>query len=198
MPSVPLSLYFWRKIIKSYSTSLILTNSLSLPLLFHFLPLSAPPFPLLALPPTLAYIGMEMMESCTLAANIHIQSVRPHCCFSPAIETTQAGVIADTVKSSFFYPLKYCGFFKQKKKKTTLILLCGYIFTWLFFHYFEWMFYELTFIFIHLTVSCSLAYIFTVKCMKMKVSILSDHMLSCKPNSNCIQILKKTIYSLCS
>lgn len=120
MPSVPLSLYFWRKIIKSYSTSLILTNSLSLPLLFHFLPLSAPPFPLLALPPTLAYIGMEMMESCTLAANIHIQSVRPHCCFSPAIETTQAGVIADTVKSSFFYPLKYCGFFKQKKKKTHL------------------------------------------------------------------------------
>lgn len=63
---------------KNYSPSLILTNSLSLPLLFHFtLSLSAPPFPLLALPPTHAYIGMEMRESCTLAANIQIQSARP-------------------------------------------------------------------------------------------------------------------------
>lgn len=78
-PSLPLSPLFIPEKKKNYSPSLIPTNSLSLPLLFfHFLSLPAPPFPLLALPPTHAYIGMEMRQSSTLAANIQIQSVRPH------------------------------------------------------------------------------------------------------------------------
>lgn len=92
--------------IKNYSPSLILTNSLSLPLLFQFLSLLPPPFQLLALPPTHAYIGMEMRESCTLAANIQIQSVRPHKkkkpCFMPAIESTRVENIAKAVYSKFF------------------------------------------------------------------------------------------------
>ena len=76
--SLPPCLYFGKKKKLLFLSS---SNSLTIsPTSFHFLSLSLspPPFLLLALPPTHAYIGMEMRESCILAANIQIQSIRPH------------------------------------------------------------------------------------------------------------------------